>query len=203
MGRFPRFTSDSHAVHFTTLGDAYFGSYATFMAMIDEPVDVRYDAERQLALVPMMSHRGTEGALVMLADAPFDCDDPLRNALSSIASNMASSVARIRAMHALRESTVQLQLMSDHAGDGIAITNKGVVVRSNNTLAHWLGIDSEIMQGEPINRFIQPYTPSAYRLVALDGTILDSVDCTVHRLNRVNGYEDCAVWIVRVAPQER
>jgi len=201
-GRYPSFDSESYAVNFASIGDAYFGPYVTFMAMIDKTSDPERDAERQIAVLPMTSHRGTEGVLVMLSEDEFDCDVALRNALSSISSNMASTIARIRTMHALRESSVQLQLMSDHASEGIAITDKGIVVRANRTLSNWLGLDGEAIQGEPISRFIRCVNGQSYNLVGFSGAVLHPARCEVHHLNRVNGYEDCSVWVVRVTSPE-
>lgn len=203
LGVFPHFAPDSDAARFTAIGDSYFGSYATFMTMIGQPSDPLKDVHRQLALLPMNSHRGTEGALVMLAEGEFVCEDILKDALASIASNMASSVAKIRTMYALRESSVQLKLMSDHATDGIAIINSGNIVRANHTLAGLIGIEAERLRGARVDKFMIEPATGAGMLLDITGAPREGTASKLYRLNRVNGYEDCAVWVVRVAPSER
>jgi len=201
LGCYPRFGADADVVRFVEGGEAYFGPYAPFMDMMGYTSDPIKDEQRQIAILPMASNRGTEGALVLITDTAFECDDTLRDALVAIASNMASSIAKIRVMHDLRESSVQLKLLSDHASDAMVIVNKGRIVRANQTMASLLGMESEALRDNRIDQYVAQQQNGEIVLTDISGQ-QHLVDGGAHYLNRVNGYEDCVVWTLRPTSRE-
>lgn len=118
---------------------------------------------RALAIVPVL-HRNTTIASLNLASRTLD-EIPManRHALETIAAHIGTTLARLQAEEALRESEEKYRSLVENAYDGICIVQEGQLKYLNPQLAQMLGARADEMVGTGIRAYFQ--SQSAYDLL--------------------------------------
>ena len=154
-------TADSPRTQFLMKGQPVYCRYQDFALGHGEAA--AREQLRALAIIPVL-HQNTTIASLNLASRILD-EIPLANrrALETIAAHIGTTLARLQAQEALRESEEKYRSLVENAYDGICIVQEGQLKYSNPQLAQILGAPLDQMIGAEFRRYFK--SQSAYNLL--------------------------------------
>ena len=154
-------TADSPRTQFLMKGQPVYCRYQDFALGHGEAA--AREQFHALAIIPVL-HQNTTIASLNLASHILD-EIPLANrrALETIAAHIGTTLARLQAQEALRESEEKYRSLVENAYDGICIIQEGQLKYLNPQLAQMLGAPLDQMIGADIRRYFK--TQAAYDLL--------------------------------------
>ncbi len=111
---------------------------------------------RALAFMPVRLQGGVVAAFCLVSYSSEHISIQTRRALESIAAQIGTAVARIRAESALRESEERYRLLAENSMTGIYTHQNGVFTYVNERLAQMLGYSSDELIGKHFWTFVDP-----------------------------------------------
>ncbi len=112
--------------------------------------------------------------------------------LEYVSSQVAKAIARKRAEEELQESEKRLRILAEASFEGLAFSENGIIVETNDQIAHMLGYAREEMVGRPISDFVAFES----RARVLHAVQTDNTETYEHMLLRKDGsvfpVETCA-----------